>query len=147
MADTEGASGRWAFAFFASVLLHAGIIALFVVPGCGEGGVPAADESGETPEVASAGPDPDVSAEEEPSPSAGTPRPVPVRPSVSNPRPADGDESRGEMPAVHVVRAGDTLTKIAKKHGTTPEELARINGKPVKKLNLLRVGQKIKLRK
>ena len=48
---------------------------------------------------------------------------------------------------VYVVEKGDTLTKIAREYGTTPEELAKANGKPLRKMNLLWVGQKIKLRK
>lgn len=43
----------------------------------------------------------------------------------------------------HTVMAGDTLSKIAKKYGTTVANLAEING--IKNANLIRVGQVIYL--
>jgi len=58
--------------------------------------------------------------------------------------PATGDET--QRPDFHIVRQGDTITKIAKDYGMTPEEIARINGKPLKRLNNIWVGQKIKLK-
>lgn len=42
---------------------------------------------------------------------------------------------------VHVVRAGETLSKIAKMYGRNVDELASRNG--IKNKNLIRVGQKI----
>ncbi|RYD17089.1 MAG: LysM domain-containing protein, partial [Verrucomicrobiaceae bacterium] len=45
--------------------------------------------------------------------------------------------------SVHTVKAGDTLAKISRKAGTTPEALARLNG--IKDPSKLRIGQKIKL--
>lgn len=41
------------------------------------------------------------------------------------------------------VRAGDTLGKIARRHGTTPETLAKLNG--LKNPSLIRPGQKLRL--
>ena len=46
---------------------------------------------------------------------------------------------------VYVVKRGDTLTALAKECGITVQELAALNGKSVKKLSNLWVGQKIKL--
>ncbi|WP_255247356.1 peptidoglycan DD-metalloendopeptidase family protein [Paucisalibacillus globulus] len=44
---------------------------------------------------------------------------------------------------VYVVKAGDTLSKIAKNHGTTVDVLVKLN--KIKDKNLIFVGQKIKL--
>lgn len=44
---------------------------------------------------------------------------------------------------VYTVKRGDTLSKIAKKYGTTYHALADYNG--IKNPNLIRVGQKIKI--
>jgi len=78
---------------------------------------------------------------------APAPRPAPARPAVARVQPTSPDDAARELPEFHVVRQGDTLTKIAREYGTTPEELAKANGKPLRKMNLLWVGQKIKLRK
>lgn len=45
--------------------------------------------------------------------------------------------------AVYVVKKGDTLTKIAKAHGTTVNTIKKLNG--IKDANKIVVGQKIKL--
>jgi LysM repeat protein len=45
----------------------------------------------------------------------------------------------------YVVKRGDTLTALARDCGLTVSELAELNGKSVKKLSNLWVGQKIKL--
>lgn len=46
--------------------------------------------------------------------------------------------------ATYTVRSGDTLSKIAKRHGTTVKRLCQLNG--IKETSTLRVGQKLKLR-
>lgn len=46
--------------------------------------------------------------------------------------------------SVYVVKTGDTLSKIAKAHGTTVAKLVKING--VKNPNIIYAGQKIKLK-
>ena len=46
---------------------------------------------------------------------------------------------------IYTVRRGDTLTKLAEKCGMTISEIAKLNGKSVKKLSNLWVGQKIKI--
>lgn len=47
------------------------------------------------------------------------------------------------MPKSHKVVSGDTLSKIARKYGTTVQRLAQIN--KITNVNLIRVGQVIKL--
>ena len=46
--------------------------------------------------------------------------------------------------SVYVVKKGDTLTKIAKSHGTTVDAIKKLNG--VKNVNKIVVGQKIRLK-
>ena len=45
---------------------------------------------------------------------------------------------------VYTVRSGDTLSKIAKRNGTSVKRLCQLNG--IKETSTLRVGQKLKLR-
>ena len=45
----------------------------------------------------------------------------------------------------YVVKRGDTLTAIARDCGLTVPELAKLNGKSVKKLSDLKVGQRLKI--
>lgn len=149
----------WVLALAGSLVLHAAIIGFVAAPsifskGGGEGdGEPVQ----ETPVAPDAAPDketpskPSPPARAEPSkPARVEPsKPAPNRPKANPPvtppaAPATGDEA--ERPAFHVVRQGDTITKIAKDYGMTPEEIARINGKPLKRLNNIWVGQKIKLK-
>ena len=47
------------------------------------------------------------------------------------------------MANVHIVKAGENLTAIAKKYGTTVDILVKING--INNKNLIYVGQKITL--
>jgi membrane-bound lytic murein transglycosylase D len=49
----------------------------------------------------------------------------------------------GGVRAVHVVRNGDTLSGIAKKHGLSISTLARINN--IRTTSILRIGQKLQL--
>lgn len=62
-------------------------------------------------------------------------------------KPAAKAEKPKSSPAssskVHVVSAGDTLTKIAQQYGTTVPQLKKINN--ITNANLIRVGQKIRL--
>ncbi len=151
MSGMRGGTERWAFAILASVLVHAVILGFFFAPGC--------DASPPTESAPQ-----QVSAETNPPPASvstdarasvlspapvSNPAPPPNLASASNsaPRPTAAPTADDELPADYVVRAGDTLTKIAKRFGMTPEELAKINGKPLRKMDVLWVGQKIKLRK
>lgn len=47
-------------------------------------------------------------------------------------------------PGVHVVRKGDTLSKIASTYGTTIDRLCKLNG--ISKTTTLQIGQKIRLK-
>ena len=58
---------------------------------------------------------------------------------------ADAPENKIET-VVYTVRRGDTLTKLAEKCGMSISELAKLNGKSVKRLSNLWVGQKIKIK-
>jgi LysM repeat protein len=55
------------------------------------------------------------------------------------------NKTSGGRTKVYVVKRGDTLTALAKECGLTVQELATLNGKSVKKLSNLWVGQKIRL--
>lgn len=61
-----------------------------------------------------------------------------------DPPPAKDKPASGKT-KVYVVKRGDTLTALAKECGLTVQELAALNGKTVKKMSNLWVGQKIKL--
>ena len=47
---------------------------------------------------------------------------------------------------IYVVKSGDNLSKIAKLDDSTLAELAELNGKSIKELSKLMVGQKIKVK-
>lgn len=65
---------------------------------------------------------------------------------VKDVSPEDEDGAQ-EMPRYHVVKQGETLTKIAAMYNTTPQKLAKLNGKSLSAMNKLWVAQKVKLRK
>lgn len=52
--------------------------------------------------------------------------------------------SPGPAPATHAVRAGETLTSIARQHGTTVEALVRLNH--IANQDVISVGQVLRLR-
>jgi nucleoid-associated protein YgaU len=89
---------------------------------------------------------PDTAAPMPSPPPAPMAAPESVSPPVASPA-----ESAGASPAAgaattadtYVVVAGDTLFRIATKHGVKPKDLARWNG--IKDPRRLRVGQKLKL--
>lgn len=56
-------------------------------------------------------------------------------------RPAENKPATGEV--IHTVKAGETLSKIAQKYGTTYQKIAAYNR--IASANLIRVGQKIKI--
>jgi LysM repeat protein len=69
---------------------------------------------------------------------------------AKTPAPVQAEAKKVEAPAAAkdadeygIVRNGDTLRKIAKRHGTTPEALAKLNN--IKNPSLIRVGQKLLL--
>ena len=57
--------------------------------------------------------------------------------------PKAAEQPAASTPAYGVVRKGDTLSKVAKRHGTTPETLAKLN--KIKNPALIQVGQKLRL--
>ena len=61
-------------------------------------------------------------------------------PVMEAPKPA----MKAETPAFHTVEKGDTLSRIARKYGTTVAEIQQANG-GANKLKTLRLGQKIAL--
>jgi LysM repeat protein len=52
-----------------------------------------------------------------------------------------GDAAPKDRAEYGIVRNGDTLRKLAKRHGTTPETLAKLN--KIKNPSLIRAGQKL----
>ena len=63
-------------------------------------------------------------------------------------RPADS-ASAGDAPVKtksYTVKPGDNLTHLARRCGSTPDELAKLNGVDVKKMADLKVGQTIKIK-
>jgi len=153
--------GDWLVAVAGSLLFHAAILSFAAAPSFfgGAGGARAGE--GASPAAAPKG----VPAQAEPlpgdahspaSPAGSAARPAPQRPSSparstcpASAVPGEASPSAGsvpERPDVHVVRQGDTITKIARLYGMDVEEIARANGKPLSRLNNIWVGQKIKLK-
>jgi LysM repeat protein len=68
---------------------------------------------------------------------------------AKTPAPVQAEAKMEEAPVAKnaadygIVRNGDTLRKIAKRHGTTPETLAKLNN--IKNPSLIRAGQKLVL--
>ena len=63
-------------------------------------------------------------------------------------RPADS-ASAGDAPIKtksYTVKPGDNLTHLARRCGSTPDEIAKLNGVDVKKMADLKVGQTIKIK-
>ena len=166
MTENERNSMNWVVAVLASVLMHAGVVALFMISGRppavaadeGSEGQPLV-ESGDAGDGASAPLDEPrtSSASVESAASAAPSSAVPVRsasaaPSADTPSASEArssvpvGERVAEIPEFYTVKQGDTLTKIARSFGTTPEELARVNGKELRQMDRIWVGQKIRLR-
>lgn len=129
---------NWPFAIAASVALHAAIIgAIFAAGGrpksaapgrdAAEPAAPAVEEKIEIPEFPQPQAEPEAETREAP-------------PARRNDAPAP--ERRRET-AGYTVRAGDSLTKIARKHGCTVAEIAAING--FKQDKMLNIGETIKV--
>jgi LysM repeat protein len=55
------------------------------------------------------------------------------------------DDGKPAKTVTYTVKRGDTLTALARECGLTVAELAKLNGKSVKKLSVLKVGQRLKL--
>jgi len=68
---------------------------------------------------------------------------------TAHPAGAEAPRSTGETPIKtksYTVKRGDSLIRLARKCGSTPAELAKLNGTDEKKLSALQPGQVIKLR-
>lgn len=52
--------------------------------------------------------------------------------------------TKGESAVYYTVKSGDTLSKIAAKHGTTYQKLASLNG--IKNPDKIYAGQKLRIR-
>lgn len=146
---------NWLGALTISVVVHVAILAAMVLTSPS----PAADdlylhlaegeEAGVLPDEAPVA-NPEVSAKAEaptkPESPAKVEKPVkievPAKPSTPV-RPTAADAGYME----YTVKSGDNLTVIAKRAGCTFTEIAAANGKSVKELTNLRVGQVIKLPK
>lgn len=61
----------------------------------------------------------------------------------SAPEPKPGGGESASSTETYEVRPGDTLSRIARKHGTTVDHLADLNG--LKDADVIRVGQKLKV--
>ena len=57
--------------------------------------------------------------------------------------PKAAEKPKEDVGAKAIVRSGDTLNKLAKRHGTTPEALSKING--IKDPTKIRAGQMLRL--
>lgn len=71
----------------------------------------------------------------------------PVAPEIIKPVAPETQKPAQKQPIasdIYVVQAGDTLSQIARKYGTTYQELARINGIP--NPNIINVGQQIRVK-
>lgn len=64
-------------------------------------------------------------------------------PSIMKYNGLNGFKKAGEK-LIYVVQSGDTVTKIAKKYGTSVQEIARLNG--LENPNIIYVGQKLRVR-
>lgn len=120
----------WVWGVFAG--LHAAAVgALVLSQGCGTPRPPAVE-----PPPAPVMPPPAVP---EPPPAV-LPPPAPVPPAVHRPTPPPAADV---MPSEYVVQPGESLSKIAAKHGVSTRELAELNH--ITDPNKLRAGQKLKL--
>lgn len=151
---------NWPFAIAASVALHAAIIgAIFAAGGrpksaapgrdAAEPAAPAVEEKIEIPEFPQPQAQPEAETREAPPArrnDAPAPETVQTRPDARTP-PAPGSATaapeRRRETAGYTVRAGDSLTKIARKHGCTVAEIAAING--FKQDKMLNIGETIKV--
>lgn len=61
--------------------------------------------------------------------------------SVSKKKPVDSGDGSAKY---HTVKQGDTLSKIAKRYGTTVKKLCQLNG--IKETKVLRIGQRLRVK-
>ena len=156
MSEINDSTARNIMAYGYSILLHAGVIALFFAFSSGKAQSEANDgqSAGDAPALESAAADrlaPVPTTREElveqntvrPEVATGAAVSSRTTPQESSPL---SDAEHASVPPYHVVRPGDTLTKIAALYHTTPQQLAKLNGKKLSQMNTLFVNQKLKLR-
>ncbi len=129
----SGSNVNWPLAIAISVLLHAGVLGVFMLGSSGpaDGARTASAQARQTAAADGAGGGDDATADAD------------VR---SGSPDAGGEESTTAAPAVpdtYTVKSGDNLTKIAKHHGCTAENLAALNGFDVNKP--LAIGERLKV--
>ena len=132
---------EWSIAGACSVALHAIIITLFILlgkspsePAPQPAPVAAAEEKSPAPSLSEAPPEA----------AATTTPPAPMTPPATTAPMAPPAPSEPRT-RTYKVKPGDNLTRLARNAGTTPAELARLNGVDEKELAKLKVGQTIKL--
>jgi len=68
---------------------------------------------------------------------------------ADEPQPENEKATKADLPRIetkaYVVKRGDTLKRIAQESGCSMQELADINGMPLRRFANLKVGQKIKV--
>ena len=133
----------WGVAIGGSLLIHFVLLGLLAMTAGGNSTPP--EPPAELPAPAPAA---SASAAEGGGGAEGTPPPTravtPAAPRQSSAATSTSTVSQDEV-VTYVVKQGDNLTKIARACGATVPELAELNGKPIKRLEKLWVGQKIKL--
>ena len=131
----------WCIAGAGSVAIHVFIILLFVWSG--------KSSSVPTPQPASVAAETKAAEPDQPPPDAprttAAPTAVPAPVPVTAPAPVTVPAPTGPRTQDYKVKPGDNLTRLARNAGTTPAELARLNGVDEKELAKLKVGQTIKL--
>ena len=117
---------EWCIAGACSVAIHVFIILLFVLIG------KTSSDPAPQPEPATAAHKTTPAPPPEPMPETDAPTSTTTTPSEPRTR-------------TYKVKPGDNLTRLARNAGTTPAELARLNGVGEKEFANLKVGQIIKL--
>lgn len=129
----------WVFGGFASVILHAVVLGLFLMFGGSSSESPVGD-SPSTPPVR--GDSPSAVLTPNGPDSQGT---VPQVPAGTVPRDSVDNSPEVATTADYQVKSGDNLSRIAKTYGTTIAALADLNGTTVAKLANLKIGQVIRV--
>lgn len=153
---------RWAVAIVGSLIIHIVVACYFFSGNTGRAPDPVDANASVTTE-SNATSDPAAKPEAtDPAPPPVTEEPRPVRPTTRPPR--TNANTRNTAPATaantppaatdaaapktksYRVKKGDNLTHIARDCGSTPAELAKLNGVSEKQLANLKVGQIIKIK-
>ncbi len=153
---------RWAVAIVGSLIIHIVVACYFFSGNTGRAPDPVNANASVTTEP-NATSDPAAKPEAtDPAPPPVTEEPRPARPTTRPPR--TNANTRNTVPATaantppaatdaaapktksYRVKKGDNLTHIARDCGSTPAELAKLNGVSEKQLANLKVGQIIKIK-